>query len=141
MVWPALPAMGLQMNALIVEKFMLPASESGLWGERRAKPRVVIPFRSTVHGLDVEGLAFEVATVVDNMAGGGLYLRIMREVREGAKLLINVEMNCHQGAPEENGGMSLEVYGTVRRVDRMAGRAFGVAVSFTSSLFHERAGV
>ena len=129
------------MNALIVEKRMLPASEAGLRLERRAKPRVAIPFRATLHGLDVEGVAFEVATVVDNMAGSGLYLRIMREVREGARLLINVDMNCHQREPEENGGMGLEVYGTVRRVDRMAGRVFGVAVSFTSSLFHERAGV
>jgi len=101
--------------------------------ERRAKPRVVVPFRVTVQGVDKTGVPFEAATVLDNLGPGGLYVRLMKDVKEGARLLIDVCMDC-QAAESEVTGLRLEVYGLVKRVDRVPGGAFGVAVSFTSSV-------
>jgi hypothetical protein len=113
---------------------MLPAGHSPLRLERRAKPRVLVPFQATVQGVDQEGAPFEAATVVDNLSAGGLYLRIGWEVREGARLLVNVHMNGQSTAPSDP-GLSFEVYGYVKRVEPIPGGAFGVAVAFSSSVF------
>src|SRR5918993_1360593 len=78
--------------------------------ERRKKARVAVPFRATVQGGDAAGVPFEALTVADNLSAGGLYLRIMREVREGANLLINLSLAGEAGPPESH-GLSLEVYG------------------------------
>ena len=63
-------------------------------------------------------------TVVDATFGAGGHSR----------LLVDVFMNPQLGGPDW-GGLSLEVYGLVERVDHAAGDGFGVAVSFTSSVF------
>lgn len=102
--------------------------------ERRAKPRVAIPFQARVSGRDRAGTPFELTTTVDNLSHGGLYLRIARDVCVGSRLLVDVFMNPQLGGPDW-GGLSLEVYGLVERVDHAAGDGFGVAVSFTSSVF------
>ena len=102
--------------------------------DRRKKARVVVPFRATVQGRDAAGVPFEASTVADNLSAGGLYLRIMWEVMEGANLLINLSLAGEAGPPESH-GLSLEVYGRVIRVDPMSGGAFGVAVTFSSSIF------
>ena len=125
------------MSAGLGEKNMHQAEPVHPRLERRAKPRVAVPFRALVQGTDEEGAAFEVATVVDNLAAGGLYLRITKEVGRGTRLLINVCMSC-QTVEHEEPCMSLEVYGRIIRVERMAGGAFGVAVSFTNSIFLTR---
>ncbi len=102
--------------------------------ERRTKPRVSVPFRATVQGVDRAGEAFETATVVDNLSAGGLYLRIRPEVSQGAGLLVNVDLAGHAEGLDA-AGLNLEVYGHVRRVDPLPGGAFGVALAFSTSVF------
>lgn len=109
------------------------ALNSPLHLERRAKPRVSVPFQATVQGTDWDGVHFEAATVLDNLGPGGLYLRLIREVRVGSRLLVNVYMDRHEEVPQED-GFGLEVYGLVKRVDPVAGGAFGVAMSFNNSV-------
>ena len=101
--------------------------------ERRAKARVSVPFQAMVHGTDVEGSHFEVTTVLDNLGPGGLYVRLTREVQVGAKLLVTIHIDCHEGGPAEH-SLCLEVYGPVRRVDTQPGGTYGLAVSFTNSV-------
>lgn len=101
--------------------------------ERRAKPRVAVPFQATVSGRDREGTPFEVIASVDNLCSGGLYLKITRDVGVGSKLLINVFMHPTSAALAEC-GTSLEVYSLVKRVDPVEGGCYGVAVFFTRGL-------
>jgi hypothetical protein len=109
------------------------AYDSLLRFERRAKPRVSVPFQTTVQGTDEAGNDFEATIVLDNLSPGGLYLRLFRSVGVGSRLLVNVRMDRVEEAPEGD-GFFLEVYGLVRRVDRLPGGAFGVALSFASSV-------
>ena len=102
--------------------------------ERRAKPRVSVPFRATVQGTDVGGVHFEVTTVLDNLGAGGLYLRLANEVWVGSRLLVNVHLCAHGEVPTSEGSLGLEVYGPVTRVDSVAGGSYGVAVTFSSSV-------
>ena len=109
------------------------AAKGSLRLERRAKARVSVPFQATVQGTDGEGAHFEVTTVIDNLGPGGLYLRLLREVKIGSRLLVNVHMDGKEALAAEH-GFDLEVYGLVRRVEHVPGGAFGVAVSFTTSV-------
>ena len=109
------------------------ALNSPLRLERRTKPRVSVPFQATVRGTDGAGADFEVRVVLDNLGPGGLYFRLIREVLVGSRLLVNVNMDRHEGVTAEP-GLSLEVYGSVKRVDHLPGGAFGVAISFSNSV-------
>ena len=102
--------------------------------ERRSKPRVSVPFWATVQGTDVEGVHFEVTTILDNLSAGGLYLRLAREVRVGSRLLINVHLSGREDVLPAERGLDLEVYGPVARVDSVAGGSCGVAVTFSNSV-------
>ena len=121
------------MSTRVRQKVARPPTGSPLWAERRAKPRVMVPFRAAVRGVDDVGTPFEVATVVDNLSANGLYLRLTKGVSEGARLLINVSLYFNPAGSGDD-GLSLEVYGFVRRVDRLPGGAAGVAVSFTTGV-------
>ena len=102
--------------------------------ERRSKPRVSVPFWVTVQGTDVEGVHFEVTTILDNLSAGGLYLRLARAVRVGARLLVTVHLSGREDVLPAERGLDLEVYGPVARVDSVAGGSYGVAVTFSNSV-------
>lgn len=102
--------------------------------ERRSKPRVSVPFQATVQGTDVEGVHFELTTILDNLSAGGLYLRLSREVRAGSKLLINVHLYGQGEVIPPERGLGLEVYGPVARIDYVPGGFYGVAVTFSNSV-------
>jgi hypothetical protein len=104
--------------------------------ERRAKPRVSIPFWATVQGTDVGGVHFEVTTVLDNLSAGGLYLRLANEVQLGSRLLVNVHLSAQGDVPPAERCLGLEVYGPVARVDSVAGGSYGVAVTFNNSVLY-----
>ena len=110
------------------------ALSSAPYAERRSRPRVSVPFRATVQGTDVDGVYFELTTVLDNLGAGGLYLRLTREVRLGSKLLVNVHIYGHGDVLPAESGLGLEVYGPVARVDLVPGGSYGVAVTFSNSV-------
>ena len=102
--------------------------------ERRSRPRVSVPFWATVQGTDVEGVHFEVTTIIDNLSARGLYLRLAREVRVGSRLLVNVHLSGREDVLPAGSGLDLEVYGPVARVDSVTGGSYGVAVTFSNSV-------
>ncbi len=96
--------------------------------ERRSKPRICVPFPAIVRGVDDGGKAFRCATVVDNTSAGGLYVRLMPCVKDGALLDITLRLST----PRAGGGTTRVVTrGVVVRSETMAGGACGVAVAFT----------
>jgi hypothetical protein len=121
------------MNTLVNRNATQTVNNTRLRLERRAKPRVSVPFQTTVRGTDKAGTVFEATTVLDNLSPGGLYLRLLNGVGIGSRLLVNVRMDRVEEDPEDD-GFVLEVYALVRRVDRLPDGVFGVALSFASSV-------
>ncbi len=96
----------------------------GLACERRAKPRVAIPFPVQVKGKDINGEEFELITTLDNLSVSGLYLRLNREVEEGAELSFVISL-----APRGAGLRVVAQGKVVRRVYLPDGRCgIGVAL-------------
>jgi hypothetical protein len=61
--------------------------------ERRIKPRIYKPFHARVRGVNAGGEAFEVATVLDNMSSGGLFLRVEQNVMQGAGIHVIIRLS------------------------------------------------
>ncbi|HEY7441614.1 MAG TPA: PilZ domain-containing protein [Vicinamibacterales bacterium] len=107
---------------------------SGLSGfrdrERRANPRTKTSFVVTIRGTDADGHVMDIDTWLDNLSGGGMYVRIPRRITPGARLAV---------------GIRFSEAGTSGRVPRVAGRGvalrveptpdgrFGVALAFTKT--------
>ena len=95
--------------------------------ERRAKPRIQTPFPVSVRGVDADGEAFEVSTILDNLSAGGLYLRLVRRVEPGAEVSMEIRLST---APAR-GALRAVTHGVVLRVEPRFGGACGAAVRFT----------
>ena len=107
-------------------------SDSGLRSveqshDRRRNPRICVPFHATVHGVSNEGEEFILETVLDNVSGDGLYMRMMSSVKKGTRLAIEIVLHKPLQATEE--GSHLLVDGVVLRTENKAGGVSGVAVA------------
>jgi hypothetical protein len=101
--------------------------------DRRSKERVYIPFPATVEGIDAEGEAFKVDTVLDNLSRDGLYLRMIPCVDIGVKLSIIFRLSS---AATVGGRVPrISVRGVVLRSEQKTGGACGVAVRFNPVRF------
>ena len=96
--------------------------------ERRAKPRVQEPFPVTVRGVDATGARLDIDTALDNVSGGGLYVRIPRLIQPGAELVVGIRLSG-PGAWQSTARVATR--GVVLRVDAKPNREHGVAVTFT----------
>lgn len=96
--------------------------------EQRAKPRISVPFPADVVGRDDKGRAFSITTVLDNVSGSGLYLRLMPCVDQGAKLSIVVKLPTPSDLVDTEPSFAIE--GIVVRAEEKSGGACGVAVTF-----------
>jgi hypothetical protein len=76
-----------------------------------------------IHGTD-EGGRFEEAAVADNVAPGGLYVRMKRRPAIGARL--DGELTLPSGA-------TIAATGHVLRLDALGDGGWGVAVRFTTA--------
>jgi len=97
-------------------------------GERRRKPRICVPFHVRVSGVNRQGEEFNIETVLDNVSGEGLYLRMLPSVVEGTKLLIALKLDT-----ESFMGPTLPraiVEGVVLRTEAKSGGVCGIAVRF-----------
>ncbi len=76
--------------------------------ERRAGVRVELRFPVTVRGVDAVGEPLDIDTVLDNVARGGLYLRLPRRVEPGAQLTVGIRvfrpLGGEIGGPRRNAG-------------------------------------
>jgi hypothetical protein len=101
--------------------------------ERRIKPRIDLPFSAKVRGVDADGEAFEMDSVLDNLSASGLYLRMERSLKQGAELLVLVELPT--GSANSAGPSQIEAQGVILRAEPQANGACGVAVAFTKHRF------
>lgn len=93
--------------------------------ERRAKPRVSEPFRTTVSGVDTAGESFELGCVLENISSTGLYLKVPRQLDEGSEVRLLVIFA---------GGLSTAgaaIRGVALRSDPEADEKWGLAVSIS----------
>ncbi len=96
--------------------------------DQRAKPRISVPFPADVTGKDETGKAFSIMTVLDNVSGNGLYLRMVPCVDPGSKLSIVVRLLTSSDLVDTDPRFAIE--GVVVRSEEKTGGACGVAVSF-----------
>ena len=104
----------------------LPSTHGGR--DQRAKPRISVPFPADVRGRDERGDEFSVTTVLDNLSGNGLYLRMMPCVDLGTKLSIVLRLFTPSDLVNAEPRFAIEA--VVVRSEEKAGGACGVAVTF-----------
>lgn len=96
--------------------------------DRRGKPRINVPFHVKVNGVDEEGEVFTVETVVDNVSGNGLYLRMIPCVELGAKM--SIVLGLHTATRVIDEAPRFLIDGVVRRAEKKPGGVCGMAVTF-----------
>jgi hypothetical protein len=96
--------------------------------DQRAKPRISVPFPADVQGHDDKGKTFNITTVLDNVSGNGLYLRMMPCVEPGTKLSIVLKLLTPSDLVDSEPRFAIE--GVVVRAEEKTGGACGVAVTF-----------
>lgn len=101
--------------------------------DQRAKPRISVPFPADVQGKDKKGDEFSITTVLDNISGNGLYLRMMPCVDLGARLSIVLKLLTPSDLVEAEPRFAIE--GVVVRAEEQSGGACGVALTFDSVRF------
>jgi hypothetical protein len=119
------------LNPTLLASRRAPAPYTGK--ERRIKPRIFEQFRATVHGVNADGEAFTVETVLENISATGLYLRLTQAVEVGTELLVVSQLSNPSNG--KTSGPLLAMGGTVVRVGEATSDACGVAVEFTHTRF------
>jgi hypothetical protein len=107
------------------------ATQSGY--ERRIVPRIETPFPLTVRSVDVAGRRFQEHTVLDNLSSAGLYLRLARRVRLGARLFAFVQLAV--ALDDGASAACVALRGVVLRTVPRPGGAFGTAIRLTHHRF------
>lgn len=97
--------------------------------ERRNKIRIYEPFPAKVSGVDQAGKPFEVETALDNLSSGGLYVRLLREVEQGAELSVVVRLS--RDASEKVMAPRVSARGVVLRSEPQSDGRRGLAVRLT----------
>lgn len=102
--------------------------------ERRRMIRIDNSFPVKVRGTKANGEQFELDTKLDDLSAGGLYMRIPQVIKEGAELLVLIQLST---AVPINGTRPPHVaaHGIVRRVERYIDGRCGVAIEFTNHEF------
>lgn len=83
--------------------------------------------------MDAEGEDFEVETVLDNIGAGGLYLRLGRAIKQGAKLVLAINLS-RSGTPKSS-APRVAARGVVLRAEPQNDGTCGVAIAFTRTRF------
>ena len=96
--------------------------------DRRDKPRINVPFHVKVDGVDDKGTKFSIETVLDNLSGNGLYLRMVPCVLRGAK--ISIVLGLHTASHVSDAVPRFLIEGVVLRTEEKTGGICGTAVSF-----------
>jgi hypothetical protein len=104
--------------------------------ERRASPRIETPFPAVVRSVDIDDLPFEEHTVLDNLSGGGLYLRLTRQVQPGIQLFVLFQLSIDRDLNSTIAGIAL--HGVALRVELRPGGIFGTAISLAHHRFISR---
>lgn len=110
-----------------------PASESAVFTERRAKPRVSCSYPALLRGRSSTGMQYEARAVLTNLSASGMYLLTHRAARLREQVQITVRLSTaplqHQVVP------SIAATGSVVRVEHRPDGSYGVAVLLHSYRF------
>jgi len=103
------------------------------WVERRGLPRVQIAYPATVRGIDANGEAFEISTLIDNLGAGGLFVYLPRPISKGVQLFAVVRLATALGdaVPVPR----IATRGVVVRTEPAQDGGCGVALAFTQHRF------
>jgi hypothetical protein len=78
-----------KMNASVAVK--VDAAQQMLNG-RRSSARIEAAYPARLRGVDIEDRPFKEEMVLQNLSGGGVYLHLKRQVREGAPVFLEVRL-------------------------------------------------
>jgi hypothetical protein len=98
--------------------------------ERRVNPRTYTSFTVTVRGVDAYGERLDVHTTLDNVSGGGMYVRLPTRVERGDLLALGIRFS---ETGSSGRAARVAARGVVLRVDAAPDGAFGVAIAFTKT--------
>jgi hypothetical protein len=101
--------------------------------ERRKKPRIHKPFLAKVRGVNSLGEAFEVATVLDNLSSGGLYLRLKERVDNGARIFLMIRLSTRPVDLVPVASVAVE--GVVVRNEVQSNGTYGIGIAISSRRF------
>jgi len=94
--------------------------------ERRNSPRIETPFPAAVRSVDVDEQAFKTYAILDNFSGGGLYLRLARQVQPGMRLFVVIRLSIAHDADSSTACIAL--HGVAQRTELRPGGIFGIAI-------------
>ena len=104
--------------------------ESGIdiaMDERRLSWRARAPYPARLWATDTAGRVCREDVVLDNISGGGLYVRLNRSLEKNAKLSVVVSLAT---APKTSPALRLAARAVVLRVERQPDGTCGVALQF-----------
>lgn len=104
----------------------------GIWPERRGRLRISGPYPALVRGAGASGERFNEETFVENLSAGGLYLKLEREVAEGARLFLVVQLAT---GPGDFPPPRVAIRGSVARVDPRPEGGYGLALVISGHRF------
>lgn|SRR5262249_52028653 len=97
--------------------------------ERRVSPRIDAPYPVRVRSVDSNGHKFKEETFLENLSGGGLYVRLRRKLVVGAPVSLAVRLSTEPA--RELPAVRLAARGIVLRVEPpQADGTFGTAIEF-----------
>ena len=95
--------------------------------ERRLSWRARAPYPARLWATDTAGRVWREDVVLDNISGGGLYVRLNRSLEKNAKLSVVVSLAT---APKTSPALRLAARAVVLRVERQPDGTCGVALQF-----------
>jgi hypothetical protein len=98
--------------------------------ERRASSRTHTSFAVTIRGKDAHGKALDFDTMLDNLSGSGMYVRIPRRFERGEPVAVGIRF-AETGTLDRVARVAAR--GIVVRVDPTPDGAFGLAIAFTKT--------
>jgi len=96
--------------------------------ERRFSPRVSMPYPARLWGADADGRAWKEDALIQNVSGGGLYLRLHHDVQRDAPLSVVVRLSTTP--PKMFPLLRLGARGIVLRTEPKDDGTCGVALEF-----------
>ena len=125
-------------RALIEKDTLLNPAEThsinvGVKLERRRNLRIQEQFPVKVRGVDADGVAFDVETVIENLSSGGLYIKLAKRVALGGRLLFVIYLSStrepNKAAPV------VAAHGKVIRSEMNETESYGMGVAFYNHRF------
>jgi hypothetical protein len=96
--------------------------------EQRSSTRIHAAYPARLWGSDRAGQTFKEDTLLENLSGGGVYLRLRKMIQVGSDVVLAARLST---APVNDvSALRLAARGTVLRIDPQPDGSYGVAIEF-----------